>query len=100
VDDLPAQVEWRGVAAKLLAQQGRNAEAEARAREAVELVAQTDFLRHYADALIDLGEVLALGGESQKAEEALRAGLELYEQKGDTVMAARARERLDATGSA
>jgi class 3 adenylate cyclase/tetratricopeptide (TPR) repeat protein len=99
-DDLPAQVEWRGVAAVLLAQRGQNAEAGTLAREAVELVAQTDFLRHHAAALLDLGDVLALGGESQETAAAFRAGLELYEQKGDTVMAGRARSRLDATGSA
>jgi len=63
-------------------------------------VARTDFLRSHADALLDLGEVLALGDEPQQAAEAFRAGLELYEQKGDTVMAGRARSRLDATGSA
>jgi tetratricopeptide (TPR) repeat protein len=100
VDDLSAQVEWRGVSAKLLGHRGRYEEAEALAREAVELVAQTDFLRHHGEALLDLGDVLALGGERQKAAAAFRAGLELYERKGDTVMAGRARSRLDATGSA
>jgi len=99
-DDLDAQVKWRGVAAKLLAQRGQNAEAETLAREAVELVAQTDLLRDHGDALLDLGEVLALGGEPPHAAAAFRAALELYEQKGDTVMAGRARSRLDATGSA
>jgi len=99
-DDLSAQVEWRGIAAKLLAQGGQSAEAETLAREAVELVARTDFLRSHADALLDLGEVLALGDEPQQAAEAFRAGLDLYEQKGDTVMAGRARQRLEATGSA
>jgi class 3 adenylate cyclase/tetratricopeptide (TPR) repeat protein len=99
-DDLPAQVEWRGVAAVLLAQRGQNAEAETLAREAVELVAQTDFLRHHAAALLNLGDVLALGGESQETAAAFRAGLELYEKKGDTVTAGRARSRLGATGSA
>src|SRR5262245_42496209 len=99
-DDLSAQVEWRAIAAKLLARRGETAEAETLAREAVELVARTDFLRTHGDVLLDLGEVLALGGDPQQAAAAIRAGLELYEQKGDTVMAGRARERLDATGSA
>jgi len=100
VDDLSAQVEWRTVSAKLLAHRGRNEEAQTLAREAVELVAQTDFLRSHGDALLDLGDVLTLGGEPQEAAAAFRAGLELYERKGDTVMAGRARSRLDATGSA
>jgi class 3 adenylate cyclase/tetratricopeptide (TPR) repeat protein len=96
-DDLSAQVEWRGVAAKLLAQRGRQAEAVALAREAVELVARTDFLCNHGDALLDLGEVLALGGELDEAAAAFRAGLELYEEKGDTVMAGRAHSMLDQT---
>jgi tetratricopeptide (TPR) repeat protein len=99
-DDLSAQVEWRGVSAKLMAQRGRYAEAETLAREAVELVARTDFLRTHGDALLDLGDVLELGGEPQQAATAFRAGLALYERKGDTVMAGRARSRLDAIGSA
>jgi class 3 adenylate cyclase/tetratricopeptide (TPR) repeat protein len=99
-DDLSAQVEWRSVSAKLIAQRGRYDEAETLAREAVELVAQTDCLRFHGEALLDLGDVLALSGEPQQAAEAFRTGLELYEQKGDTVMAGRARSRLDATDSA
>jgi tetratricopeptide (TPR) repeat protein len=97
-DDFSAQVEWRAISAKLLARRGRYREAERVAREAIKLVAQTDFLRHHADLLLDLGEVLALSGDQPKAAAALRAGLELYEQKGDTVMVGRARSRLDATG--
>jgi class 3 adenylate cyclase len=99
-DDLSAQVDWRCVAAKLLARRGEVDEAERLAREAVGLVSQTDFLRQHGDALLDLGEVVALSGEPQEAAAAFRAGLELYERKGDTVMAGRARSRLDATGSA
>ncbi|MFL5932345.1 MAG: BTAD domain-containing putative transcriptional regulator [Gaiellaceae bacterium] len=99
-DDLSAQVEWRSVAAKLLARRGRAAEAEELAREAVELVARTDFLRSHGDALLDLGEVLALSEEPEQAAAAVGAGLELYKEKGDTVMAGRARSRLDATGLA
>jgi class 3 adenylate cyclase/tetratricopeptide (TPR) repeat protein len=99
-DDLSAQVEWRVVSAKLLARRGEGAEAEALAREAVELVARTDYLHSHGDALLDLGEVLALGGDSEGAAAAIGAGLDLYERKGDTVMAERARSRLDATGSA
>ncbi|MFL5979471.1 MAG: BTAD domain-containing putative transcriptional regulator [Gaiellaceae bacterium] len=99
-DDLSAQVEWRGVAAKLLARRGRQVEAVAVAREAVELVERTDFLRSHGDALLDLGEVLALSGALDEAAAAVRAGLELYEKKGDTVMAGRAQAMLDATASA
>jgi tetratricopeptide (TPR) repeat protein len=99
-DDFSAQVEWREVGAKVLAQGGRYAEAESLAREAVELVAQTDFLRHHGHALLDLGEVLRLAARQDEAEAATRGALELYEQKGDRVMAGRARSRLAAPGPA
>jgi class 3 adenylate cyclase/tetratricopeptide (TPR) repeat protein len=97
-EDLTAQAEWRGVEAKILARKGRHEEAEALAREAVELAGQTDLLRHRGDALLDLGEVLRLGGQAVAAAAAVRAALELYEQKGDRVSAKRARSRLEAGG--
>ena len=95
-EDLLAQVEWRGVQAKILARSDRHEDAEALAREAVELVAQTDLLHNRGNALLDLGEVLRLGGQTAEAGAAVRAGLELYEQKGDRVSAARARSKLEA----
>ena len=99
-DDLSAQVEWRTVEAKLLARRGQNAEAEMLAREAVSLVGQTDFLEQHGKALLDLGDVLRMGGELDAARAAVRAGLELFEEKGDDVMAGRARSLLAATGTA
>jgi tetratricopeptide (TPR) repeat protein len=99
-DDVGAQIEWRSVEAKLLARGGRNAEAKELAREAVSLVAQTDFLEHHGKALLDLSDVLRMGGELDAARAAVRAGLELFEEKGDDVMAGRARSLLAATGTA
>jgi hypothetical protein len=66
----------------------------------VDLVGRTDFLRDHGKALLDLGDVLRMGGQADAADAAVRAGLELYEEKGDDVMAGRARSRLEATGSA
>lgn len=99
-EDLSAQAEWRGVQAKILARRGDVEEAEALARDAVALVSATDFLSHHGDALIALAEVLGLGGRQEEAEEATRAGLALYERKGNVVSAARARSRLDQSGGA
>jgi tetratricopeptide (TPR) repeat protein len=93
-DDLSAQVGWRGIQAKIFAQKGRNDEAEELAREAVELLAQTDFLDQRGDALLDLAEVLRANGQVVEAEAAVRAGLELYEQKGNRASAERARSKL------
>ena len=99
-EDLSAQVVGRGANAKILARQGRGNEAEALAREAVELAASTDFLTHHGGAFLDLAEVLQLNGQPPEAEAALRAGLELYERKGDLVSAERARTRLEQVRSA
>lgn len=99
-EDLSARVVWRSVRAKILAGQDRGEEAEALAREAVRLASETDFLNDQADAYLDLAEVLELGGRPSEAEEATRAGLALYERKGNVVSAARARRRLDQSGGA
>ena len=61
-DDLTSQALWRSVRAKALAQRGLGRQAEACAREAVDLLRDTDTLVLQADALEDLAEVLALGG--------------------------------------
>jgi class 3 adenylate cyclase/tetratricopeptide (TPR) repeat protein len=98
-DDLSAQAEWRGVQARIFARRGETDEAITLAEEAVELIAETDVLRHRGDALLDLGEVLRLGGQPVEAEAAVRTALRLYEQKGDLVSAARARSQLGAGGS-
>jgi tetratricopeptide (TPR) repeat protein len=99
-EDLSAQVVGRGTSAKILARQGRGDEAEALAREAVELAASTDFLTHHGQAFLDLAEVLLLNRLAEEAESALRAGLELYERKGDLVSAERARVRIEQVCSA
>jgi class 3 adenylate cyclase/tetratricopeptide (TPR) repeat protein len=93
-EDLSAQVTWRGVHAKILARHGRTADAETVARDAVALVAATDFLTYRGDAMLDLAEVLEVSGKPADAEAAIRAGLELYERKGNLVAAERARSRL------
>ena len=99
-EDLSAQVVGRGTSAKILARQGRGDEAEALAREAVELAASTDFLTHHGQAFLDLAEVLQLNRLAEEAESALRAGLELYERKRDIVSAERARVRIEQVRSA
>ena len=95
-EDLPTQVKWRGVRAKLLGFQGRTPEAAELAREAVRLAAPTDMLTMRADALRDLAEVLGLRGPSAEADAAARDALALYERKEDRVSAARARSLLAA----
>jgi DNA-binding SARP family transcriptional activator/tetratricopeptide (TPR) repeat protein len=95
-EDVPTQVKWRGVRAKLLGWEGRAGDAAALAREAVRLATPTDMLTMRADALLDLAEVLRLTGPSAEADAAVRRALALYERKEDRVSAARARSLLAA----
>jgi DNA-binding SARP family transcriptional activator/class 3 adenylate cyclase len=95
-DDLAAQVGWRAVRAKLLADEGHGDEAEALATEAVRLAEPTDFLVLHADALLDLAAVLRHDRRWDEVDAAVRAGLELYLRKGDAVSAGRARSQLRA----
>jgi class 3 adenylate cyclase/tetratricopeptide (TPR) repeat protein len=93
-DDTTAQVEAKRIQAKVFARRERFAEAEALARDALELVGDSDFLDFHADTEHDAGEVLELAGRGVDAAETYRRALELYERKGDVVEAEVVRERL------
>jgi hypothetical protein len=93
-DDLATQAEWRQVQAKVLARRGDIAEAERLAGEAVEVTGGTQNLNRRADSLADLATVLDLAGKPAEARAALEQSLELYERKGNLVMADRIRARL------
>ena len=80
----------------MLARRGRQAEAEALARQAVEIAETTDFLNDRADAYAGLAEVLQLNGNADEAKAALEQALQRYERKGNLVMARRTRDRLAA----
>ena len=98
-DDMEPQTWLHGVRAKALARLGRFEEAEREARETIELIEPTEWVPYRGMAWIDLGEVLRLSGRHDEAAEAFRTAEALYEQKGSTVLAARARsarEQLEA----
>ncbi len=95
-DDVVTQMLWRQLRGKVLARRSDLAAGEALTREAVVLGEQTDALQHRADATLDLAEVLQLAGQYELAAGELRRALDLYERKGNLVMAARVRERLAA----
>jgi class 3 adenylate cyclase/tetratricopeptide (TPR) repeat protein len=94
-EDLDAQVGWRAVRAKLLAQQGWLGEAEALAREADALCAGTEELELRARALADLADVLRLAGRPHESRVALEEAGRLHERKGNLPAAERVRRRLD-----
>ena len=93
-EDLSTQAIWRGVRARLLARQGSHEEAEAFAREAVALVAQSDALTDQGDAALALAEILERRDRAEAAAAAARSAVEFYNRKGAVVMADRARSVL------
>jgi class 3 adenylate cyclase/tetratricopeptide (TPR) repeat protein len=95
-DDLLTQILWRGVLARTLAGRDRLDEAEGLAREAVELAERTDFISHKGDALVNLAVVLSRAGHLEQARAALADALRLYQQKGNTAAADKARAELAA----
>jgi class 3 adenylate cyclase/tetratricopeptide (TPR) repeat protein len=94
--DIWSQVLYRLTGARLHAEAGLGAEAEAIAREALEIVADTDLLELHGDVLVVLGDVLRRGGREQDGRDRIEQALALYERKGDVVSARAARERLGA----
>jgi tetratricopeptide (TPR) repeat protein len=94
-DDLWTQAVWRSVRAKAFARDaGRLSEARRLALDAVELLHPTDAPLWRADSLRDCAEVLSLAGENDEARRFLADALALYEQKGASVPAERARALL------
>ncbi len=93
-EDIDAQVSWRRVRARALARHGDLDEGLRLGREAVTMVAATDYAVGHAEALGDLGEVLHLAGQEQEATEALASALELHEAKGNLAAARRIRAAL------
>ena len=83
-----------------MAASGRPDEAVALASQAVALAADTVDIELHADALVDLADVLQLAGRKHEEGPPLREALDLYDRKGDVVLAAAVRERLGATQSA
>jgi predicted ATPase len=92
--DLLTHILWRGVQARVLATRGQLDAAEELAREAVALAEQTDFVVYRGDALVDLAHILQRAGRVNQAADAAAAGLQLHEQKGNLVAAAKIRADL------
>ncbi len=90
-DDLQAAIAWRGVRAEALARRGEHGSAVTLARAAVDIAAATDALLSHADARLALAAALRAAGRGVEASaEELRA-IELWEAKGATLLAERAR---------
>ena len=90
-DDLQAAIAWRGARAEALARRGETAEAVALASRAVEMAAATDALLDHADARLALAAALRAAGRGADADSEERRATELWEAKGATLLAERAR---------
>ena len=80
----------------MLADAGSSADAEADARDALSIVAQTDLLDLHGDVLLDLGDVLWSGGRNDEAMICVEQAIGFYERKGNMVSAESARGLLEA----
>jgi class 3 adenylate cyclase/tetratricopeptide (TPR) repeat protein len=94
--DPQLQARWRFVRAQAHARRGALETSERLAREALDVLAPTDLLWDQGDAQMALADVLRRGGRDAEAQEATRAALALYGQKGHLVGAERARAALAA----
>jgi tetratricopeptide (TPR) repeat protein len=88
-DDLVTEIGLCSVRAKLTAQRGDAAGAEASAREALRLAESTDGLNQRAAVQLALAEVLAVAGRAADAAGARARALAFFEQKGNAAAAAR-----------
>ena len=93
-DDISTQSLSLRVRGRVLARRGRIAEAERLVREAVDLLATTDFLDFRAETICSLAEVLALAEQPRKAEELLGQALELTRRRGNVLLERQVSARL------
>jgi len=84
----------RQVLAKLAARRHEHAQAETLAGEAVALAETIQSPISQGDARMDLAEVLAMAGQTDRAIAELERAAALYERKGATACLARAQQRL------
>jgi tetratricopeptide (TPR) repeat protein len=98
-DDYASQILWRSVRAKTIAKEGRLADGERLAREAVTLAEGSDDIDLRGDALMALAKVLRLADRQGEAISVIQEALRLYEQKGNLVSADTARSLLGALPS-
>jgi ATP/maltotriose-dependent transcriptional regulator MalT len=93
-DDIESQVIWRCARGKVLARRGDHAGGEALVREALDLIMRTEEPDVQGHVHMDLAQVLFLQGKRAEEREVLQEALRLYERKGNSVAAAKARARL------
>jgi ATP/maltotriose-dependent transcriptional regulator MalT len=93
---IASQISWRSVRARIHARRGELTTAEQLAREALALAERTDDINCQGRVLMVLAEVLETGGRREEATPLLGRALELFGQKENAVVAAKARALLEA----
>jgi class 3 adenylate cyclase/tetratricopeptide (TPR) repeat protein len=88
-EDLLSQVLWRNARARLLRREPALEDAEALAKEAVALAADTDDLNLLGYALSSLGGVLASAGHEADASAAFKQAAQVFGRKGNVVSSGR-----------
>jgi len=82
-EDLSARAVSQGLLARILADRGREREAEELAPAAAAIAEQTDLLSERADILLDLAYVLAALGHGAEAHATAAQAVDLYQRKGN-----------------
>jgi class 3 adenylate cyclase/tetratricopeptide (TPR) repeat protein len=95
-DDVISQAGGRAVQARILSRRGERDAAEALAVEAVEIMANTDYVAPHAKVLVHQALVLRESGKGAQALVAAREGLALYQRKGATYWVERTQRLIDA----
>jgi class 3 adenylate cyclase/tetratricopeptide (TPR) repeat protein len=95
-DDIASQGPGRAIRARVLSKRGEHRAAEEVAREAVDIMAKTDYLYYHAWTLVHLAHVLRAAGKEADALAAAREAQALYARKGATFYEAQTREMIEA----
>jgi class 3 adenylate cyclase/tetratricopeptide (TPR) repeat protein len=98
-DDVMSQGPGRAIQARVLSRRGEHDAAESLAREAVAIMARTDYLTAHGDVVVHLAHVLREAGKTEEAITAAREAVALYAEKGATALVDRT-EKLIAEWSA
>jgi tetratricopeptide (TPR) repeat protein len=91
-DDVLSQFLWRSVRGRVLARRGDLEEGARLVTEALRLVEQGDQLDMQGGAWLDVAEVQERRGDLERALDSLHEAARRFDEKGDIVMAERARQ--------
>ena len=97
-DDVGAQFVWRCVRSKLLARRGDAEEGLRQMAAALEVIGASDQLDLQGKGLLDLAEIQQLLGDTNGACSSLEAARERFVEKGNVVLAERARALREELG--